>query len=233
MTLLDGGVTLTLYFLGQLIVGFFAAALATVFGLRISGAAWAGVAVASTVAGFVLALGWLQLRGRLRDAVASAQSSHLLALGIGLAVGILGGMATYGINSLIGIFIAPEAPVEQQLLHDALGGGQALVIAVLIAVVIAPVAEEVLFRGVLFRALRRRVGLWPAALLSSLIFTGVHVEIVLSQPLALTGLFVFGVVLAWSLDRFQHLIVPIVAHAVFNGISLVLVVVLDRLGFTV
>lgn len=233
VTLVDAGATLTLYFLGQLVVGFFAAALMTVLGFGAPGSWWSFVAVAATVFGFALAIGWLRLRGRFADAFVSVRRGWASTLGIGLAVGIVGGMLTYGINSVIGMFVVPEDMVEQQLLRDALTGGRALVIAIVVAVLIAPIAEELLFRGVLFRALRRRVGRWPAAVLSALIFTGVHVEIVFSQPLALTGLFAFGVVLAWSLDRFQHLAVPIVAHAVFNGISLVLVVLLDRLGFTV
>jgi hypothetical protein len=43
--------------------------------------------------------------------------------------------------------------------------------------------EEVVFRGVLFQALKRRTGLWPATIISSLLFAAVHVEI--AQPLFL------------------------------------------------
>ncbi len=229
VTLFDAAVTVTLYFLAQLVVGFFVAAIAALFGVPLTSTVWSVIAVIATLLGLGMALLWLKIRGRLADAVSSATSAGLLTVAIGLGVGLAGGMLTYAVNAGVGLFFAPDAPVEQQIIQDALAGGQALVLALLVAIVIAPIAEEVLFRGVLFRSLRRRIGLWPAAVLSSVAFAGVHVEIVISQPLALVGLFVFGVILAWSLEKFEHLLVPILAHAVFNAISLSLVFILDRM----
>ena len=45
---------------------------------------------------------------------------------------------------------------------------------VLLAVVIAPISEELFFRGVLFRTVRDRHGFWPAALASAIPFGLVH-----------------------------------------------------------
>jgi membrane protease YdiL (CAAX protease family) len=233
VTVFDAAATVTLYFLAQLIVGFFVAALAALVGMPLSPTVWSFVAVAATVFGLMFALLWLHLRGRLASALSSPASTGMLTVAIGIGVGLGGGMLTYAINAGVGLVFTPDAPVEQQVIQDALAGGRAFVLALLVALVIAPVAEEVLFRGVLFRALRYRIGMWPAAVLSSAAFTGVHVEIVVSQPLALVGLFTFGLVLAWSMEKFQHLLVPILAHAVFNGISLSLVVILDRMGIVI
>jgi hypothetical protein len=46
----------------------------------------------------------------------------------------------------------------------------AVVLLVVITVVCAPVIEELVFRGLLLRTFMRRLGFWPAAVLSTLIF---------------------------------------------------------------
>src|SRR5690606_7792760 len=122
----------------------------------------------------------------------------------------------------------PDQAVEQQIMQDALRGGAPAVLAVFIAVVLAPVTEEIVFRGALFRSLRPRMGVWPAALLSSLIFAFIHVEVVTSQPLALVGLFLLGMVFAIGLQKSGSLLVPILAHAVFNATSIGLAILAER-----
>lgn len=49
-----------------------------------------------------------------------------------------------------------------------------LAFAVVSACLLAPVAEEILYRGVLFRSCRNRIGVIPAALVSSAVFAGLH-----------------------------------------------------------
>jgi membrane protease YdiL (CAAX protease family) len=54
------------------------------------------------------------------------------------------------------------------------GGWHGLVFAIVSACLVAPVAEEILYRGVLFRSLANRTGYLAAAGLSALIFSAVH-----------------------------------------------------------
>jgi uncharacterized protein len=105
-----------------------------------------------------------------------------------------------------------------------------LVLAGIIAVVVAPIVEEVVFRGILFRALADRIGLWIGAIVSSAIFALIHIEVVLSQPVALGGLFMVGLLLALAYHWTGNLLVPILGHAVFNAASLGLALALERLG---
>ncbi|MDA3023583.1 MAG: CPBP family intramembrane metalloprotease, partial [Actinomycetota bacterium] len=100
---------------------------------------------------------------------------------------------------------------------------------VIAAVVLAPVAEELLFRGLLHRGLRRRLRIVPATALSSVLFAVVHVDVALSQPLALVGLTLVGVILAVASERTGSLIVPVVIHAVHNAVTIAAVVVSTRL----
>lgn len=153
-----------------------------------------------------------------------------LALGFGLVAGIATLFAAYGINILLTLLVGVEDPVEQQLLQDAMAGGVTLLLAAFIAVIVAPIVEEVVFRGILFRALGDRIGVWLGALISSAIFALIHIEVVVSQPVALGGLFAVGMVLALAYHWTGNLLVPVLGHAVFNAASIGLALAIDRLG---
>ncbi len=92
----------------------------------------------------------------------------------------------------------------------------ALVVAV---VVMAPLAEEVMFRGLLLPALSRRIGPLVGAVGISGVFALVHPD-----PVTFPGLFLFGLILAWLTTVTGRLGAPIVAHAAFNLTSVVLLV---------
>ncbi len=148
---------------------------------------------------------------------------------IGLASGVAVAVLAYALNAIVVLLTGAEEPVQQQLLQDALAGGLPLVLVSVLAVIVAPLVEEVIFRGVLFRAMADRINLGVALVLSSAIFAVIHVEVVLSQPAALVGLFVVGFVLAVAFHLTGNIMVPILGHAVFNAISLALTVAVDRL----
>jgi uncharacterized protein len=232
-SLFDTGMVLFLYFLTQLVVGAIAAVAILASGAGAMDTNWVAIGLGASIVGFAAGLGWLRLRGRLSWRILGPVRPGVAAVGIGIAVGAVATLLTYLVNALTVLLAEPDAPVQQQVLLDALRGGWSLAVAAILAIVVAPVTEEVLFRGLLFQSLRRRVGLWPAAAVSSLLFASIHVEILFSQPLALAGLFVFAMALAWSFHRFGSLVVPIIAHAVFNATSLILAVLLERSGIVI
>lgn len=86
-----------------------------------------------------------------------------------------------------------------------------------IAVVVAPVFEEVMFRGVLFPYLLRRTGLWPAVMLVSAAFAGMHMHV----P-SLVPLFLLSCAFCLAYVRTRSLLVPIGMHAAFNGVTVIL-----------
>ena len=89
---------------------------------------------------------------------------------------------------------------------------------VIVAVVIlAPIAEEIFFRGVVFNALLREGGPRWAFIGSSALFAIIHVSLV-----ALLPIFLLGLALAWVYRRTGNLLAPIVMHATVNGISVAL-----------
>lgn len=87
----------------------------------------------------------------------------------------------------------------------------------LIGIVAAPFAEEILFRGILLPWIARRVGAVAAAVIVSALFGGLHFNLT-SFP----ALMAFGLVLAVAYFRSGALLVPITAHALFNAVNIVL-----------
>ena len=90
-------------------------------------------------------------------------------------------------------------------------------LVVLPIVVLAPIAEEIFFRGIVFNALLREAGPRWAFLGSATLFAIVHASVVAFVPILLLGL-----ALAWVYRRTQSLLAAIVVHATFNGMSVLL-----------
>ena len=83
------------------------------------------------------------------------------------------------------------------------------------AVVLAPVVEEFLYRGVLLSALVRGAGAIAALVVSSGLFALVHAP---AEPQAVAPLFFLGMALAYAAYRTRSLVAPVLAHALFNAL---------------
>ena len=108
----------------------------------------------------------------------------------------------------------PENP--QDIVQD-LGADQStglLIAGALLVIVVAPLAEELFFRGFIYRVLRLRMAFWLAALANGLLFGSVHGELVILPVLAFLGF-----VLCWAYERSGTLLVPIALHALNNAIA--------------
>jgi membrane protease YdiL (CAAX protease family) len=110
-------------------------------------------------------------------------------------------------------------PEEEDLLKQ-LGsneGAALLILSAALTCVIAPICEELLFRGYIFTALRNSRGTLPAALITGLLFGGVHVFS--APPLDLVPLAGLGFGLC-LLYRYSGSLYPsIVAHSLNNSIA--------------
>ena len=82
---------------------------------------------------------------------------------------------------------------------------------ILLATIVAPISEEVMFRGLLFRVLLDRGGFFMAAIISSALFTLMHDSIASWGPLM-----VLGMLLAWVYHRSGSLLASIALHFAFN-----------------
>jgi membrane protease YdiL (CAAX protease family) len=100
---------------------------------------------------------------------------------------------------------------------DIAEGFGAVPVQILLIVIAAPISEEVCFRGMLFGGLREKLPRVAAALLSGLIFGGLHA---LTGVTAVPPLIVFGFLLALLYERTGSIVPGIILHMLNNSVAL-------------
>jgi membrane protease YdiL (CAAX protease family) len=90
---------------------------------------------------------------------------------------------------------------------------------VVIAILVAPILEEALFRGVILNGLARRYGPQSASFWTAVFFAVFH----LYNPWQVLPTFFLGLVLAWLVLTTRSLLSSIVVHTMFNAASLTMV----------
>jgi hypothetical protein len=219
---------------GVYLIALMLAGLATLPVLRVLGQETdLGSMVASAVAGLaILAVLWVWLskahrgweaavrmpaRGRW---VPDAKAGVLFGLGLyPAAVGLVGGIVLVLLRLVTGDPV--RAPEQVPGALSPVG----LAVTVVYAVAIAPLGEELFFRGVLFRALRDRYGFPVGAAGSALAFGLIHYApgpFANALLLMLVMTFV-GFALAFAYERRRAFAAPLAAHVTFNVIGLVLI----------
>jgi uncharacterized protein len=142
---------------------------------------------------------------------------RISALGIMLAT-----LVAYYIAA--GLFASLVLKPDQEDIGGELGVSNPSIViavtAVLMIVLLAPVAEELFFRGFVFAGLRTRWSLWPAAITSGLIFGLVHAPTGITTVVPLAAL---GLALCWLYDRTGSLWPCVIAHMINNGLALAVV----------
>jgi len=85
------------------------------------------------------------------------------------------------------------------------------------AAIISPIYEEIFYRGFLYKWFRLKWGIGKGMLLSSFIFTIVHIPTFNTLPVNFIG----GVIYAWTYERSGSIIPGIIIHGTFNGIAVI------------
>lgn len=104
--------------------------------------------------------------------------------------------------------------------------GFSFVVLIVMTVLLAPLMEEWLFRGVIFRSISEggsrstsRSALVVGVMVSAVLFALAH-----GEPLQFVGLALFGVVLALLVARTKRLIPSVITHVSFNGVAIIALV---------
>jgi membrane protease YdiL (CAAX protease family) len=141
---------------------------------------------------------------------------------------IFAGMALLVLFTLMVLPIRNLADREQQDVVDQLekAGGAKLAVLVVVAGLLAPVCEELLFRGLLQRALRRRLTPVFAIAITSAVFALAHplLDWSLGTLSIVPALFALAVVSGVAAERTGDLSVSILLHVGFNLVTVVGVV---------
>ena len=91
------------------------------------------------------------------------------------------------------------------------------------AIIVAPIAEELIFRGYLYGVIRRFAGRIPAILVTSLLFAAIHLHL----P-SFLGLTVLAVILCLLYERTGSLWSNILMHATFNAFSIIMLLLFQE-----
>ena len=85
------------------------------------------------------------------------------------------------------------------------------------AAIVAPIAEEVIFRGYLYPVAKKYSGPWVGMLFSSLVFAAGHGNVPLMLPL-----FLLGMIMAYSYEKTGSILAPISIHFCFNSATVLM-----------
>jgi membrane protease YdiL (CAAX protease family) len=117
-------------------------------------------------------------------------------------------------NVLTRLHLDPTAQPAVEALRLA-SHGPGLVGFMLVTIFVAPLAEELVFRGILYPAGKHagfpRLALWG----TSALFAAIHFNLAIFLPLLLLAL-----VLTWLYEKTDNLLAPIAAHSLFNAVNL-------------
>ena len=138
---------------------------------------------------------------------------------------ILGIASCIGVNNVITASRLIELfPGYLEIAEAIFGGG--ILLQIISVVIIVPVLEELLFRGIVYKRLRGYLKVNIAIIISALIFGVFHMNVV-------QGLyaFVIGLLVAFVYEKYKTIWAPIIFHVSANGVSIFLTEVIGEQSF--
>lgn|GEM_PF-618525 len=119
--------------------------------------------------------------------------------------------AVYAVSVVHDLVVHPE---QQDIISEFPRSEMGVGLFILVAVIMAPLFEEIVFRGFLFRGFANSWGWIWGAVASACVFGLAHLQFDVFIPLA-----ALGFALAWVYKRTGSLWTSITMHALFNGIA--------------
>ncbi|EHQ90748.1 CPBP family intramembrane glutamic endopeptidase [Desulfosporosinus youngiae] len=130
---------------------------------------------------------------------------------LGLIVGVLLFVGIGLLGNLLTKVLGTPAPQSFAAAVKGADYSWEFILLTLLGGVIAPIKEEMFFRGLIYPPLRQIFGRGKGILLTGLFFAALHLEIIRFLPL-----FIGGVVLTWLYERSSSIWPAIVAHGTWN-----------------
>lgn len=165
-------------------------------------------------------LSWREAFGflnRPKQAVLMGLTAGIAAVPIGWSLQMLSGLTMDFFN-----IQSPEQEAIHILRTSSLGFNR--IVLAITAIVLAPLAEEILFRGILYPVIKQagfpRLALW----LSALLFGAIHTNLATFVPLT-----IFAIALVWLYERTDNLLASITAHSLFNTVNFIMLFASDSL----
>jgi membrane protease YdiL (CAAX protease family) len=171
-------------------------------------------------------IGWHRGRGFFRE-VGAGVLAYLAALPIYFGVAFIVVAATLAYREISGLEDPPPMPDNNKVIELFSKGGPGIAILLASLVVLwAPLVEETMFRGALYRAVRSPLGAVGAGLLTAAFFAVMHAY----APVQLILVGTLGVVFAYMREWRGSLIPSMTAHCLHNSIVLSVMLIMLQLA---
>ena len=111
-----------------------------------------------------------------------------------------------------------RTPPQKQAIVEMFSGSSTLdqrILIIVLAVSVAPLAEEFIFRFFLYGVVKRYFGKFVGVVVSAMLFAAVHAHLPSFAPLFVLGA-CFAIAYEWS----GSILVPMTMHALFNALTL-------------
>ncbi len=161
----------------------------------------------------------IAIAAKKRASIAEELGFNTHRLGWNLLYGVGGyaiALPIFFLAALLGLIIPGPTPSNPAIPLEASAGTiWAQLLLAGLATIAAPFAEEFLFRGVFYNAAKLKVGVWPAIILTGLIFGFVH-------PVGIGGMLplaVLGGVFAWMAETRKSLVPSMLGHFLQNTMA--------------
>lgn len=189
--------------------------------LGTASAQWLTYTLAYGIVGFLTLLGMQKyLTGQgvhLRDIALWRGERRTLGLGSASAAALLLGAVLAGLAAVY-VYILQRSSLSSSLnASEGLSVPQNLQLIwfFILVALLAPLSEEYLFRGLLYRSLESSLGGWRAIFLSAAIFAVIH------PPPSWFPVLLVGIASAWLFRASRHLVPSILLHVCYNSLVLV------------
>ena len=122
---------------------------------------------------------------------------------------------SYALNNFAGLVNIAQYSASYESIENSFYSGN-IVCELAAFVILSPLAEEVLYRGVVFLYIKRTLGMWPAIVISAIMFAVFHMNLV-----QLIYALILGFYLSIVMERSENLWIPIIGHVAANALSVI------------
>ena len=133
-------------------------------------------------------------------------------------IACLGACILYSVNLIVSLALTyipiPESWVEMLNSSSETILSASPFLQILTVAIIGPIAEEVLFRGLMLGSLSKRCNKWLAIIATALIFGLVH-----GHPIAIIYASALGILMGWLYCKTGSLLATVIFHMIYNFVS--------------
>jgi membrane protease YdiL (CAAX protease family) len=152
---------------------------------------------------------------KIRELLGLARKINLRDLGKALRTIFWYYLVLFGVMWLL-MLLWPDVMGQEQVVDFGRAGNAPwqLILIFLSVAVIAPVVEELLMRGLLFGRVRAVLPFWPTAVLISLLFGAIHLQLNVA-----IDTFILSMFMCMARERTEAVYTPIIMHVIKNSIG--------------